>query len=116
MRGKTIRLAREALKLFLMSIPEGSKFNVIGFGSEFEVVFDERSVDYNDENLDEIVTWVNEMEADMGGTCIKDPLEDIFENEMAKDVSASHIFLLTDGAIWDTKEVVELVARNCDIF
>lgn len=61
MQGKTIRLAREALKLFLMSLPAGSKFNVIGYGSEFEVVFDERSVDYNDENLDEVITWVDDM-------------------------------------------------------
>ncbi len=35
MDGKRIKLAIEALKLFLHSIPLGSKFNVYSFGSKF---------------------------------------------------------------------------------
>ena len=33
MSGKKILLAREALKLFLYSLPEGSLFNVCSYGS-----------------------------------------------------------------------------------
>lgn len=33
---------------------------------------------------------------------------------MPADCTASHIYLLTDGAIWDTKQVVDLVAQNCN--
>ena len=50
MSGKPIELAVEALKLFLHSIPLGSKFNVVSFGSNFTKLFHE-SVDYNESNL-----------------------------------------------------------------
>ena len=47
----TIKMAREALILFLLSLPSGSKFNVCSYGSHFEFIFpDVRSVPYNDEN------------------------------------------------------------------
>ena len=47
----TISLAREALMLFLQSLPAGSKFNVCSYGSRHEFLFEGRSVDYTDENL-----------------------------------------------------------------
>jgi hypothetical protein len=50
MSGKPIELAVEALKLFLHSIPLGSKFNVVSFGSNFTKLFHE-SVVYNESNL-----------------------------------------------------------------
>jgi hypothetical protein len=50
MGGKPIKLAVEALKLFLHSIPIGSKFNVVSFGSGFEKLF-VNSVPYNEEHL-----------------------------------------------------------------
>jgi len=50
MSGSPIELAVGALKLFLHSLPIGSKFNVVSFGSEFEKLFPD-SVDYNEKNL-----------------------------------------------------------------
>jgi hypothetical protein len=50
MSGKPVQLAVEALKLFLHSIPLGSKFNVYSFGSHFKKLFP-ASVDYNESNL-----------------------------------------------------------------
>ena len=44
----TIQLARQALTLFLYSLPAGSKFNVCSYGSRHEFMFEGRSVDYND--------------------------------------------------------------------
>jgi hypothetical protein len=35
-----IGMAKEALKIFIHSLPEGSKFNVCSFGSRFEFLFD----------------------------------------------------------------------------
>jgi uncharacterized protein with von Willebrand factor type A (vWA) domain len=39
MSGKPIDLAVQALKLFLHSLPEGSKFNVVSFGSSYVKLF-----------------------------------------------------------------------------
>ncbi len=76
MDGKPIELAVEALKLFLHSLPLGSKFNVVSFGSKFTKLFP-ASVVYNELNLKIAVFLVSKYTADMGGTEILDPLKDI---------------------------------------
>ena len=50
MAGQSMNLAREALLVFLHSIPVNSFFNVILFGSRFESVFPS-SQSYDDDNL-----------------------------------------------------------------
>ena len=47
MSGQPIKLAVEALKLFLHSLPIGCKFNVVSFGSDYAKLF-ETSQPYND--------------------------------------------------------------------
>jgi uncharacterized protein with von Willebrand factor type A (vWA) domain len=77
MYGSTIKLAVEALKLFLYSLPSGSRFNVVSFGSEYSFMF-EKSVEYNDSNLDRAVKEIVTFDADMGGTEILSPIKMIF--------------------------------------
>ena len=50
MRDK-IKLARQALMLFLQSIEYGSLFNVCSFGSLYEFMFKNGSTEYNEESL-----------------------------------------------------------------
>ena len=115
MRGR-IKLAREALLLFLYSLPAGSKFNVCSYGTHHEFMFPERSVDYNDENMELAIAQITQFEANFGGTQIYQPLADIFAKGKPSDCQASHIYLLTDGAIRDTQQVVKLVETNSNIF
>ena len=75
MYGDRIVLAREALILFLQSLPAGSKFNVCSYGSRYELLFpQDRSVDYNDENLEHAIAMVSNFDSDFGGTQIYQPL------------------------------------------
>jgi hypothetical protein len=57
MSGSTIRLAVEALKLFLYSLPTGCRFNVVSFGSRYKFIF-ENYVEYNDTNLAKAVSQI----------------------------------------------------------
>ena len=52
MSGSTMVTARQALVLFMQSLPVGSRFNVCSYGSHFEFMFpNERSVPYTDATL-----------------------------------------------------------------
>lgn len=77
MYGKPMKLANDALELFLHSIPLGSKFNVVSFGSRYEKMF-VRSQLYTEESLKRALKMMEDFDANMGGTEILDPMKDIF--------------------------------------
>lgn len=102
----TITMARQALVLFLYSLPAGSYFNVCSYGSSFEFMFKGRSVPYTDENLQIAVEQVKTFTANFGGTEIYRPMQHIFELGKPKTCAETHIYLLTDGAVFNTTDVV----------
>lgn len=68
-----IQVTREALKLFVQSLPVGSQFAIIGFGTTY--VFEETKThskiwDYNDQTMTEIINRIAMIEANYGGTNI----------------------------------------------
>jgi hypothetical protein len=73
MFGKPIKLAVEALRLFLHSLPLGCKFNVVSFGSSHVKVF-KKCFEYNQNTLDAVVAALKHFDADMGGTEILSPI------------------------------------------
>ena len=77
MRGERIELAVKAAIYFLKSLPVGSFFNIISFGSKFDALF-LQSQPYEDQCILKAVQSLNEFTADMGGTEIYDPLQYIF--------------------------------------
>jgi uncharacterized protein with von Willebrand factor type A (vWA) domain len=108
---QSIILARQALKLFLYSLPVGSKFNIISYGSSFDSLFPE-SVEYTEETLSEAVDQVLQFTANYGGTNILSPLMSAFDKVKTAKMDA-HIYLLTDGAVQNNKEIINLVEKNC---
>ncbi|KAK3729136.1 hypothetical protein QZH41_005822 [Actinostola sp. cb2023] len=92
-----IKNARETLLLFLKSLPEGCYFNVIGFGSSFEKLFP-KSESYDDSSLNRACSHGESMEADLGGTEILAPLQDVFSQPLIKGYPRQ-VFLLTDGEV-----------------
>ncbi|KAL3888724.1 hypothetical protein ACJMK2_001087 [Sinanodonta woodiana] len=111
MQGEKIRSAKETLLLFLKSLPVNCYFNVIGFGSHFESLFPEGSEKYNEENLKKAEELQGQMEADMGGTDILQPLKHIFK-QTPIDNYPRQLFVLTDGEVHNTREVVKLTGSN----
>lgn len=110
MSGKHIFQVKETLILFLKSLPSNCYFNVIGFGSYYRSLFQE-SQQYTDETLEKAITYVQKMRADLGGTNLILPLDFIFDQPRKNGVPRV-IFMLTDGGVSNTLEVVDLVRKN----
>lgn len=101
-----IGLAREAMLLFIRSLPLNSNFNIIRFGSEYQVLFQNQSmsVAYNEETAKQAEHLSHTMQADLGGTELLAPLQYLKTNPPANDRSRQ-VFILTDGEVSNTNEV-----------
>ena len=44
-------MAKQSLNIFMHSLPKGSKFNICGFRTNYEFLFNEIVVDYTEETL-----------------------------------------------------------------
>jgi hypothetical protein len=63
----------------LHSLPMGSKFNIVSFGSKYEFMF-KQSVEYNEENLEHAVNQLKTFGADFGGTEILMPIKAVLSS------------------------------------
>ncbi|CAF3643927.1 unnamed protein product [Rotaria sp. Silwood1] len=102
-----IGLVREAMLIFLKSLPINCHFNIIRFGSHYESLFEKRTVIYNEENVRKAEKLIEQMKADMGGTELLRPLQWL-EQQAPDQGRGRQIFLLTDGEISNVSEVLEL--------
>ncbi|KXS19291.1 VIT-domain-containing protein [Gonapodya prolifera JEL478] len=98
MEGENITYARSALQLFLKSLPATCKFNIIGFGSEFQKLF-LTPQPYNDANLATAVHHAQTVHADLGGTEILEPLKAACATPLEEGWQRS-IIVLTDGEVY----------------
>ena len=93
MSGNAIQLASNALKLFMQSIPEGSYFQIIGFGSNYKK-YDEIPKEYNKENIEKSLKIVSDLSANLGGTEIYTPLNEIYNsNEIYDKIKLMEIII-----------------------
>ena len=112
MSGSSIKIACKALILFLQSIPIGSYYQIIGFGSEF-VKYDDTPKEYNKENIKKSINIIQNLSADLGGTNIYDPLKNIFDSKDYDKINLlRNIFLLTDGEVEDKNKILNLIEDN----
>lgn len=82
------------------SIPLGSKFNIVGFGSKFEKLFN-KSTEYNEESLKIAEKLLRNLEANLGGTEIFEPLQSIFAEEI-DPILPRNVYMFTDGEVSNT--------------
>ena len=115
MSDEPIKVASKALLLFLQSLPVGSYYQIIGFGSTFKK-YDEEPKVYNQENIKNSIKLVEELKADLGGTNIYAPLQNIYDSNQVYDKIKlpRNIFLLTDGEIENKKNTLKLIEINSD--
>jgi len=101
---------RDALELFMRSLPEGCYFNIVGFGSSFQKLFPVSRL-YNDDSLAIAIKHVSSLRADLGGTEMYQPLADVLNSPAILGYSRQ-VFVLTDGEISNTEQVIQLVQQN----
>ncbi|XP_063350451.1 von Willebrand factor A domain-containing protein 5A-like isoform X5 [Pelmatolapia mariae] len=105
-----ISSARDTLLLLLKSLPMGCYFNIYSFGSSYEHIFP-KSVEYGEKTMEEALKKVEQMEADLGGTEILEPLKHIY-SQPCIPTQPRQLFVFTDGEVGNTKEVIDLVKKN----
>lgn len=107
MEGK-IPTVQSALRVFLKSLPVGVMFNICSFGSTYSFMW-RRSKRYDGTSLKEALAYVDNIDADMGGTEMYEPIEATVNNRF-KDMKLE-VLLLTDGEIWDQQRLFSLVNK-----
>ena len=113
MQGERIDIASKTLELFIQSLPAGSYYQIIGFGSEYKV-YDEEPKEYNINNIKSSLEMIKSLYADLGGTKIEGPLKYIYDSDdkYEKIKLPRNIILLTDGEAWDKEEGLALIEKN----
>ncbi|XP_048199992.1 von Willebrand factor A domain-containing protein 5A [Perognathus longimembris pacificus] len=102
-----IEAAKETLVLLLKSLPMGCYFNIYGFGASYEAFFPE-SVKYTQKTMEEAVERVKLMAADLGGTEILTPLQNVFRGCPIPG-HPLQVFVFTDGEVAETFHVIKQV-------
>ena len=113
MDGNPIKVAKKSLLLFIQSLPAGSYYQIIGFGSDFKK-YDQIPKEYNEYNIKNSIQLIYGLEADLGGTDIYSPLQDIYNSDKIYDKIElpKNIFLLTDGEINNKGDTLAIIEKN----
>ena len=111
MSGSYIKAAAETLSVSIASLPLGCQFQVIGFGSIYESLFNyAQFVSLDDSTKMAAMTHAQTLAANLGGTEILKPFECIASypnNELPRN-----ILIITDGGVSNTSEVVRFAREN----
>uniref|UniRef100_A0A6J0UQQ6 von Willebrand factor A domain-containing protein 5A-like n=1 Tax=Pogona vitticeps TaxID=103695 RepID=A0A6J0UQQ6_9SAUR len=105
-----IQSAKETLIFLLKSLPLGCYFNIYGFGSRYDSFYP-KSVEYTQETMSDSLQRVKELEADLGGTEILQPLKAIY-SEPCHEGHPRQLFVFTDGEVSNTDKVIAEVQHH----
>jgi Ca-activated chloride channel family protein len=106
MEGDSIREAKSALEISLRALPEGSYFNIVRFGSQYESLY-RAARELNTSTFEEARTYLTRADADLGGTELFAPLEYILNAPLKRTRRA--ILLITDGEVGNEEEIIGLM-------
>ncbi|OHE97722.1 vault protein inter-alpha-trypsin [Colletotrichum orchidophilum] len=108
MQGNKMDDLKNALRVFMKSLPVGSMFNICSFGSSFSFLF-RKSVTYDQNTLETAMRHIDTFDANYGGTEIYNPIEETF-NRRHTDLDLE-TFVLTDGEVWNEVNIFGMVER-----
>ena len=109
MAGESIEQALNALRLALRSLEEGDAFNIVGFGSRFQLMFPQ-SRPYTQASLEEATRQLESWDADLGGTELLAPLQAVLAG--SSGALPRRVMLLTDGQVANEAACIALAAKH----
>ena len=117
MRDEPIRVTCKALVLFLQSLPPGSYYQLIGFGTEY-VKYNSEPIEYTQDNVKNSISRAQYLQANLGGTDLYHPIKDIYKShEIYDNINLpKNIFILTDGETYRKKDTLKLIEDNNNEF
>ena len=111
MLGRRLNQAKRALQIFLHSLPLECQFNIIGFGSSYEYMWN-KSKRYDAESLAEAIAYVNiKVQANLGGTDLENVLQFLYQS-VSETAKFKNVFLVTDGSVDNPEHCLRLAERH----
>ena len=113
MSGYPMSLVIKTLKVFMQSLSKGSYYQLIGFGSNYKPYSNE-PLSYTKENVNKTIQDIENLQGDMGGTDLYNPLEFIYNNyeKDEKLYLPQHVFILTDGYSNNRQQILNIIEKN----
>jgi len=109
MQGDSMAQARRALALCVRALAAHDSFNIVCFGSSFTSLWPAPRP-YSQASLDEATQYIQQLQADLGGTEILAPLQHLLQ--MAPDPERPRqLLVLTDGEVSNEADVIDLCGR-----
>lgn len=105
MGGDSMAQARQALQHIVQNLRPQDFFNIVRFGSRFELVFPE-VLQANDTNKQKALRRIETMNADLGGTEIGAAMQAAYDLTTPQDIKPD-LLLITDGEVWQWEEVAQ---------
>ena len=110
MGGTSIDQAKTALLEIISLLKPDDHFNLIRFGSTYELLFSEL-VTANRKNIKAATQCVDEMDANMGGTEVGRALTASYECGIVEGLPTD-LLLITDGQVWNASEVIVAAQKS----
>ena len=116
--GSTIKNVSKTLSNLIESFPLDSYYQLIGFGSDFKK-YDAKPKINSKENINNSLEIINSLEAEMGGTNLSSPIEDILKESYSDYQNlqlSKQIIVLTDGDINCGVNTIDLIKLHNNEF
>lgn len=108
MSGTKLKQLKDALLVFLKSLPTNCRFNIYSFGNYTSSLWSHSSV-YNESTMRQALEHVSTFQADFGGTEVLEALRKAVGDRQSTAVPSTQVVLLTDGEIWQPEQVIDFV-------
>mmetsp|Transcript_8048 Transcript_8048/g.12312 ORF Transcript_8048/g.12312 Transcript_8048/m.12312 type:complete len:924 (+) Transcript_8048:230-3001(+) len=110
--GNKITQLETAMSTIMQSLPSDSLFNIVGFGSNYQFLFEEGSEPVSNEtSYNTALSYIDSLLANFGGTEIFSPIQAVLTSPPVP-YHQRIVFLMTDGQVSNENQIINYVGDN----